>query len=106
MCLSVQRIYIHDLADGIRSINHYFFLPSEHLAAFRTFLRSEFSEENVEFWLACEDFKSTVSPDDLRWRAEEIYQEFIQPTACREVSLSELMVRGGTKQSWMKTQRT
>ncbi|KAG8003366.1 Regulator of G-protein signaling 21 [Nibea albiflora] len=45
------------------------------------------SGENIEFWLACEDFKSTASPDDLCWKAEEIYQEFIQPTACREINV-------------------
>ncbi|CAJ1061158.1 regulator of G-protein signaling 21 [Xyrichtys novacula] len=59
------------------------------LAAFRAFLKSEFSEENLDFWLACEDFRSTASSDDLRWKAEKIYQEFIEPTACREVSLHE-----------------
>ncbi|KAE8294639.1 Regulator of G-protein signaling 3 [Larimichthys crocea] len=59
----------------------------KYLAAFHAFLRSEFSEENIEFWLACEDFKSTASPDDLCWKAEEIYREFIQPTACREINV-------------------
>ncbi|XP_035509680.1 regulator of G-protein signaling 21 [Morone saxatilis] len=59
----------------------------KYLAAFHAFLQSEFSEENIEFWLACEDYKSTTSPDDFRWKAEEIYQEFIQPTACREINV-------------------
>ncbi|XP_042340156.1 regulator of G-protein signaling 21 isoform X1 [Plectropomus leopardus] len=59
----------------------------KYLAAFRRFLQSEFSEENIEFWLSCEDFKSTASPDDLRLRAEGIYQEFIKPTACREINV-------------------
>ncbi|XP_033477115.1 regulator of G-protein signaling 21 isoform X2 [Epinephelus lanceolatus] len=59
----------------------------KYLAAFRSFLQSEFSEENIEFWLSCEDFKSTASPEDLQWKAEGIYQEFIQPTACREINV-------------------
>lgn len=62
-------------------------LDKKYLAAFRTFLQSEFSEENIDFWLACEDFRSNASPDDLRWKAEEIYQEFIQPTARREINV-------------------
>lgn len=70
---------------SLMRFNQWIFL-SGYLAAFRDFLRSEFSEENIDFWLTCEDFKSTASPDDLRWKAEEIYQEFIQPTARREVS--------------------
>ncbi|XP_038571045.1 regulator of G-protein signaling 21 [Micropterus salmoides] len=59
----------------------------KYLVAFRTFLQSEFSEENIEFWLACEDFKLNTSPDNLCWKAKEIYQEFIQPTACREINV-------------------
>ncbi|XP_069009095.1 regulator of G-protein signaling 21 [Embiotoca jacksoni] len=59
----------------------------KYLVAFRSFLKSEFSEENIEFWLACEDFRSNASPDDLRWRAEEIYEEFIRPSACREINV-------------------
>ncbi|XP_008336656.1 regulator of G-protein signaling 21-like [Cynoglossus semilaevis] len=57
------------------------------LAAFHTFLQSEFSEENIEFWLACEDFRSTTSTGDLRCKAEEIYREFIQPMASREINV-------------------
>ncbi|KAM9762480.1 regulator of G-protein signaling 21 [Menidia menidia] len=59
----------------------------KYLAAFHSFLQSEFSEENIEFWLACEDFRSTATPDDLLSRAEKIYRDFIQPTACREINV-------------------
>ncbi|XP_028259166.1 regulator of G-protein signaling 21-like isoform X2 [Parambassis ranga] len=59
----------------------------KYLAAFRSFLKSEFSEENVDFWLACEEFRSTACPDNLHWRAEEMYKRFIQPKACREVNV-------------------
>ncbi|KAF7648507.1 hypothetical protein LDENG_00156000 [Lucifuga dentata] len=58
-----------------------------YFSAFRVFLQSEFSEENIDFWLACEDFRSTASQDDLCWKAEKIYREFIHPTACREVNV-------------------
>uniref|UniRef100_A0A667ZU54 Regulator of G protein signaling 1 n=1 Tax=Myripristis murdjan TaxID=586833 RepID=A0A667ZU54_9TELE len=57
------------------------------LAAFRTFLQSEFSEENIDFWLACEDFRKNTSPDDVGWKAVEIYQRFLHPTACREINV-------------------
>ncbi|XP_026179212.1 regulator of G-protein signaling 21-like isoform X1 [Mastacembelus armatus] len=59
----------------------------KYLAAFRTFLQSEFSEENIEFWLACEEFRSNTPQDKLRWKAQEIYQEFIQPAASREINV-------------------
>ncbi|CAB1325836.1 unnamed protein product, partial [Coregonus sp. 'balchen'] len=47
-------------------------------AAFQVFLKSEFCEENLEFWLACEEFKSITSPEKLAYRATSIYEEFIQ----------------------------
>uniref|UniRef100_A0A671PLN0 Si:ch211-196h16.12 n=2 Tax=Sinocyclocheilus anshuiensis TaxID=1608454 RepID=A0A671PLN0_9TELE len=54
--------------------------------AFRWFLRSEFSEENLEFWLACEEYKS-ASGSRLAARAQNIYKQFINPDAPREVNL-------------------
>ncbi|KAM4722844.1 regulator of G-protein signaling 1-like [Rhinophrynus dorsalis] len=54
---------------------------------FRDFLKSEFSEENIEFWLACEDFKTTEASDELRSKAEIIYQEFIQPNANKQINI-------------------
>lgn len=56
------------------------------LDAFRTFLKSEFSEENVEFWLACEDFKKTESAEKMASKAKMIYSEFIEADAPKEVS--------------------
>lgn len=61
-------------------------MPAEHLAAFRAFLRSEFSEENLDFWLACEAFRQTASSGERHREAEHIYQEFLHPNARREVS--------------------
>lgn len=56
------------------------------LDAFRTFLKSEFSEENVDFWLACEDFKKTESAEKIASKARMIYSEFIVADAPKEVS--------------------
>ncbi|XP_002724321.1 regulator of G-protein signaling 16 [Oryctolagus cuniculus] len=57
------------------------------VAAFRAFLKTEFSEENLEFWLACEDFKKTRSAAKLASRARRIFEEFICTEAPREVNL-------------------
>uniref|UniRef100_A0A3B3U8H8 Regulator of G protein signaling 1 n=1 Tax=Poecilia latipinna TaxID=48699 RepID=A0A3B3U8H8_9TELE len=65
--------------------DHKLDLSLEKWAAFRSFLESEFSEENIDFWLACENFRS--ASDDLKWRAEKIYEEFVKPTACREINV-------------------
>lgn len=64
------------------------FSPSfvDGLAAFRAFLKSEFCEENIDFWLACEDFKKTKSPQKLTSKAKKIYSDFIEKEAPKEVS--------------------
>ncbi|XP_012706670.1 regulator of G-protein signaling 21 isoform X2 [Fundulus heteroclitus] len=69
---------------------------------FRSFLESEFSEENLDFWLACEEFRSTS--DDLKWRAEKIYEEFIRPTACKEINVDH-RVREKIQESLKKPSR-
>lgn len=55
------------------------------VAAFRSFLQSEFSDENVEFWMACEDFKKTKNPVKMATKAKKIYEDFIQSEGPREV---------------------
>ncbi|XP_062973320.1 regulator of G-protein signaling 21 [Elgaria multicarinata webbii] len=57
------------------------------LDAFRSFLKSEFSEENIEFWLACEDFKKTKSAAKMASKAQTIYSEFIQADAPMEINI-------------------
>ncbi|XP_041091731.1 regulator of G-protein signaling 5-like isoform X2 [Polyodon spathula] len=63
-------------------------LSSKHgVAAFRSFLRSEFSEENIEFWLACQDYSGTKSPGKLAPKAKRIYSQFVAVQAPQEVNL-------------------
>jgi len=51
---------------------------------FREFLRSEYSEENLLFWLACEEMKKE---DDTRVadRARIIYEDYISIISPTEV---------------------
>lgn len=53
--------------------------------AFTRFLKSEFSEENIEFWMACEDYKKIKDPVQLLLKAKEIYKTFIEKNAPKEV---------------------
>ncbi|XP_044529917.1 regulator of G-protein signaling 18 [Gracilinanus agilis] len=55
--------------------------------AFTKFLKTEFSEENIEFWAACEDFKKSQEPHQLFHKAKAIYEKFIQNDAPQEVNL-------------------
>ncbi|XP_069497519.1 regulator of G-protein signaling 8 isoform X2 [Ambystoma mexicanum] len=56
-------------------------------AVFRAFLKTEFSDENLEFWIACEEYKKTRSASKLPSKANRIYQEFIDVQAPREVNI-------------------
>ncbi|XP_006142395.1 regulator of G-protein signaling 16 isoform X2 [Tupaia chinensis] len=57
------------------------------VAAFHAFLKTEFSEENLEFWLACEEFKKIRSAAKLASRAQRIFEEFIISEAPKEVNI-------------------
>ncbi|XP_051041890.1 regulator of G-protein signaling 18 [Phodopus roborovskii] len=57
------------------------------LDAFTRFLKTEFSEENIEFWEACEDFKKCKEPQQISLEAKAIYEKFIQNDAPKEVNL-------------------
>lgn len=67
----------------------YFFLLSikDGVALFRGFLKTEFSDENIEFWLACEDYKNTDKEPKLQAKAKKIYLEFVAIGSPREVNL-------------------
>lgn len=65
--------------------HHFCLLCADGVTAFHTFLKTEFSEENLDFWLACEDFKKTRSKTKLASKANRIFEEFVQSEAPREV---------------------
>ncbi|XP_041793165.1 regulator of G-protein signaling 3-like [Chelmon rostratus] len=65
---------------------------------FRHFLRSEFSEENLDFWLAVDSFKKTRPFNNMAARAVKIYDEFISTNAARQVNIDS-SVRESTNQS-------
>uniref|UniRef100_A0AAY3ZTU8 RGS domain-containing protein n=1 Tax=Denticeps clupeoides TaxID=299321 RepID=A0AAY3ZTU8_9TELE len=54
---------------------------------FRQFLRTEFSEENLLFWLACEELKKETNRTVVEERVRQIYEDFISILSPREVSL-------------------
>ncbi|XP_076828482.1 regulator of G-protein signaling 18 [Brachyhypopomus gauderio] len=57
------------------------------LEAFTRFLRTEFSEENIEFWLACEEYKTMESSTKLQTMAKQIYAVFIDTEAPKEINI-------------------
>ncbi|XP_048020349.1 regulator of G-protein signaling 18 isoform X2 [Megalobrama amblycephala] len=60
---------------------------SDGVEVFTRFLRTQFSEENIEFWLACEDFKTTESATKLQSKAKQIHAIFIDKEAPKEINI-------------------
>lgn len=65
----------------------FLFLSSGGVSVFGSFLRSEFSEENLQFYLACEQYKHSSNNFSLQRRAKDICATYIQPGSPREVQL-------------------
>ncbi|KAM4552699.1 regulator of G-protein signaling 20 [Odontesthes bonariensis] len=55
--------------------------------SFRQFLRTEFSEENMLFWLACEEFSKETNKSAIEEKAGVIYEDYISILSPKEVSL-------------------
>ncbi|XP_028283417.1 regulator of G-protein signaling 5b [Parambassis ranga] len=70
------------------------------LCMFRAFLVSQFSEENIAFYLACEDYRVT-KPSKMASKAKKIYDEFIGSDAPREVNLDHV-TKAITKENMMQ----
>ncbi|KAM9855808.1 regulator of G-protein signaling 19 [Aulostomus maculatus] len=54
---------------------------------FREFLRTEYSEENMLFWLACEDLKQEIDKSAMEEKVRSIYEDYISILSPKEVSL-------------------
>ncbi|XP_037119509.1 regulator of G-protein signaling 1 [Syngnathus acus] len=57
------------------------------LSVFGAFLRAEFSEENLQFYLACEQYKQSSHNFSLQRRAKDICDTYIRPGSPREVNI-------------------
>jgi regulator of G-protein signaling len=60
---------------------------------FRDFLRCEYSEENILFWLACEELKQETNPEAIEEKARYIYEDYISILSPKEVKISTCVRR-------------
>ncbi|CAF4560754.1 unnamed protein product, partial [Rotaria sp. Silwood1] len=56
------------------------------LYVFTEFLKKEFSQENIQFWIECENFKKLTNQDEIRHKATSIWSTYLFDTndgSCR-----------------------
>lgn len=63
---------------------YFFFTAGKKI--FRDFLRCEYSEENILFWMAVEELKKESNPDVIEEKARFIYEDYISILSPKEVS--------------------
>ncbi|CAK8697959.1 unnamed protein product [Clavelina lepadiformis] len=58
---------------------------------FKIFLESEIADENLKFWLACEDLKTTTKQKRIEKRIQDIYDTYINVHSPHEVNIDYKM---------------
>ncbi|KAJ0059408.1 hypothetical protein NL108_016946 [Boleophthalmus pectinirostris] len=82
------RLCFEDLSQWSHSLEK--LLASKYgLKIFQAFLKSEYSDENIEFWLVCEDYKKIKSSYRMSSRARKIFKRYIQVEAPKEINIDQ-----------------
>ncbi|XP_028259169.1 regulator of G-protein signaling 21-like [Parambassis ranga] len=77
---------VYDVVAWGESFDHLLECKTGQLV-FEDFLRTEYSEENLLFWLACEDYKKLTRMREMMTAAKRIYAEFVQVDAPRQINI-------------------
>ncbi|XP_076880702.1 regulator of G-protein signaling 21 isoform X2 [Brachyhypopomus gauderio] len=81
-----ERLSLEDIHQWSQSLGQ--LLESKYgLATFRTFLKAEYSDENIEFWLTCEDYKKIKSSFRMTSKAKKIYGQFVKAESPKEINI-------------------
>ncbi|KAL4660126.1 regulator of G-protein signaling 21-like [Arapaima gigas] len=82
----ISRDPLEDVATWSESVDKLLSCKTGQIA-FREFLKTEYSEENILFWLACEDYKKIKSTPEMISTANRIYTEFVQTEAPKQINI-------------------
>ena len=71
---------------------------------FRDFLKCEYSEENILFWLACEELKNEPNSDLVEEKARTLYEDYISILSPKEVKnkTKGAIATGSRESAWAK----
>lgn len=68
------------------------------LGCFKEFLKKEFSEENILFWIACENFRNLTDFEQLKIEAENIFHSHLDVDAPMPVNIDSCAVKDAEEQ--------
>ena len=54
---------------------------------FQEFLKKEFSEENIDFWVICENYKKIKDPDEMKTEAERIWHLYLDTSSSHQINV-------------------
>lgn len=86
--LSVGEFKVHFTTLTVRDVVSVYLSAGRKV--FREFLRSEYSEENMLFWLACEELKQEQNPETVEEKARLIYEDYISILSPKEVGIHSI----------------
>ena len=69
---------------------------------YAAYLKTEHSDENIKFWMACETYKKAASQRSRTSRAKKLYRTYIQPESPREVTTPD---NAGNRKSYTPGKR-
>uniref|UniRef100_K7FRF2 RGS domain-containing protein n=1 Tax=Pelodiscus sinensis TaxID=13735 RepID=K7FRF2_PELSI len=81
-----SRLTLEEASSWKRSFDCVLVSPAGR-SVFMEFLRTEHSDENMAFWLACEDLKREQSQEQVCEKAKKIYLDYISILSPKEVSI-------------------
>lgn len=53
----------------------------------KEFLKKEFSEENIDFWVKCENYKKLATPEEMRKGADDIWNNYLDTSAMHQINV-------------------
>ncbi|KAM4722845.1 regulator of G-protein signaling 13 [Rhinophrynus dorsalis] len=56
-------------------------------AVYTAYLKTEYSDENIEFWFACESYKNITSRWKRMVKAKKLFKRYIKPNSPREINI-------------------
>uniref|UniRef100_A0A674J8F6 RGS domain-containing protein n=1 Tax=Terrapene triunguis TaxID=2587831 RepID=A0A674J8F6_9SAUR len=83
---SSPRLTLEEASSWKRSFDCVLASPAGR-SVFVEFLRTEHSDENMAFWLACEELKREQSQEQVCEKAKKIYLDYISILSPKEVSI-------------------